>query len=240
MNYGYFGSEVGSGKGDFSSQRAGAHFTRRLTSRLSMNLGYDYQRGVYGLRADARQVLDRGLAGGIEYTKRLTAFSRTTVSIATGSSATSERGQAYYRFTVGARLSREIGRTWEASLAYNRRPLFVETFNEPLFLDGLSFGVGGMVNQRIQFRSTVGISIGKVGLTAGNGLNTSYGTTALTVGLTRFAGLGFDYSYFRYSFENATFLPLGFSSALDRQRVGAYLTLWAPLIHRERKADAPR
>ena len=126
------------------------------------------------------------------------------------------------------------------SLAYDRRPRFIETFNDPLFEDGLSIGVGGLINQRIQFASTVGISIGEVGVPARNGLDTYYGTTAVTVGLTRFAGLRFDYSYFRYSFDNAAFLPSGLFRAHDRQRVGAHLILWAPLIHRERKADASR
>src|SRR5262245_16896849 len=89
LSYGYFKTALATSARDFSSQRAGAHFSGGLTSRLRLNLRYRHEQGRYGDGSSRGQVYTESLDGGLEYVRRLTAFSRTTFSVATGSSAIS-------------------------------------------------------------------------------------------------------------------------------------------------------
>jgi Tfp pilus assembly protein FimT len=240
LSYGYVKTAFGSGSPDFSSQRAGTHLSRGLTSRLRLNFTYRHEQGRYDDGSNKRQVYQESLDGGIDYTRRLTAFSRTTLSAATGSTAISERGHTYYRVVGSALLSREVGRTWTVALGYNRSSRFLETFGAPLFEDAASLTVGGLINRRMQLQATGGASKGALGITDSNDMTTYYDTIALTVGFTRLFGFRIDYSSFTYSFDTATFLPPGVTRNQQRQTVAASLTFWVPVKYRETQGNAPR
>ncbi len=149
--------------------------------------------------------------------------------------------RTYYRLLANARLNREIGRTWNASLAYARTAGFVESLPGPVFSDAVTAAYGGMINRRLQFMSRVSASIGDFALAGdGSGFDTYSVSIGATYGLTRHLGLGANYSYYRYSFDAGAPLPPGFSREMDRQSVQAYLSMWVPLVHRSRRPDAAR
>ena len=182
-DYGYSRSDFRQVDRNFMSQRAGIGMSRVLTRRLNLRLGYGLTQADYRTDADKFRVLNHTIDTGVGYARPLSRSSRITMSASSGLSAITSRGTTSYRVVGDARLNREIGRTWMASLAYNRSFGFVETFDEPFTQDALSFGVGGMINRRLQFRLALGRSAGEIGLTTlGNRFATYYGTTGLTRG----------------------------------------------------------
>jgi hypothetical protein len=237
-SYGRTFSDFSGSSRDFVTQAGNGRLTVGLARGLGLRLGYGYMDGQY---APERGVQGHTADVGIDFNRALSFSRRTTLSFATGSSAIEDRNRTYYRVTGNARLVREIGRTWNASLVYDRNIGFIETFPEPFFYDSLTLGYGGMVNRRVQFFSRVGASIGDVGLSGQqNRYDTYTGTVGANVGLTRNLAFNVNYSYYRYSFDEGVPLPPGVGRELGRHSVSTRLSVWVPLLHRTRRPDASR
>jgi hypothetical protein len=75
---------------------------------------------------------------------------RTKLSFGTGlvsvSDQTSTRHTTRHTAIGNAQLTRELGRTWLATLTYDRDVSFVDTFQQPVISDGVSVGLGGLVS----------------------------------------------------------------------------------------------
>jgi hypothetical protein len=175
----------------------------------------------------------------LDFNKALAVSRRTTLSFTTGSSASTYRGQVRYRATGSARVLHEIGRTWNASLAYRRGMQFVETLEQPIFGDSATLQVGGFLNRRVQFQSSARALIGDSGFSERNSFDTYHGVGNVSVGVTRYVGLTFGYFYYHYRFDPHVPLPVGVARTIDRQGVRAQVNLWAPL-YRPRTRDAAR
>jgi hypothetical protein len=225
---------------DYTARGGHARYTHEVSRGLGLRVGYGYNEGRYPAAADARTLQWRTWDVGVDFARALSFSRRTELSFATGTSAVADNNQTYYRFTGEARLNREIGRTWNATASYRRGVEFVAAFSEPFLSDGFSVGFGGMLNRRLQFGSAVGGALGSVGVGAEQNYDTYYASATLTYGVTRYMGLGTEYFFYRYRFDETVGLPSGMSRHSNRQGVRVYLSLWAPLIHRARRPDAPR
>ncbi len=241
-NYGRYTSDFAGTARDLTRWSAGGRFSLGLTRGLGVHLGYGYTTGEYPSIGGGRSVQGRNIDAGVDFNRALSFSRRTTLSFSTGSSAIADRGRTYYRVIGNARLNREIGRTWNASLAYDRGVGFIETFGDPFFSDSATLSVGGMINRRVRFHSGASTSVGDVGLSGagGNGFNTYTGSSGVNLGLTRSFGLALDYAYYHYSFKTGALLPLGLPRDMNRQSLTASLSLWAPLVHRARRPNASR
>ena len=225
---------------DFSSQGGGGRLTVGLSKGLGVRIGYGYTDAVYSSE-DAASVQGHNIDAGVDFNRALSFSRRTTFSFGTGSSVVVYQDRTYYRLLANAKLNREIGRTWNASLAYARSSEFVASLPGPVFSDALSAFYGGMVNRRLQFSSSAAAAIGNFAATGnGTGFDTYTGNVGLTYGITRELGIGVNYSYYRYSFDEAAPLPIAFARQTDRNSVQAYLTVWMPIVHRARRSDAAR
>lgn len=227
---------------DLRSWTAGGRFSQGLTRGVGVHVGYGYTDGAFGVLGGGRSVQGRNLDAGVDFNKALSFSRRTTLSFSTGSSAIADRGRTYYRIIGDARLNREIGRTWNASLAYDRNVGFIETFGDPFFSDAATLSLGGMLGRRVRFHSGASASLGDVGLSGagGSGFNTYTGSSGVNFGLTRSIGVAVDYSYYHYSFKAGALLPRGLPREMNRQGITASLSLWAPLVHRARRPHASR
>jgi hypothetical protein len=225
---------------DFTSQGGHAAYVHRLTQGLGLRLGYGHREGRYPAAAETRVVTWQNWDVGLDYSRALSFSRRTKFAFSTGSSAIGGYDRTYYRLTGDVSLTREIGRTWDGSIAYSRGVGFIEAFAEPFFSDSFTVSFGGMMSRRLQFRAAAGGALGSVGLSGNQDYNTYYASASLQHALSRFLGLGTEYFYYRYNFDATAQLPSGMSRELDRQGVRAYISLWAPLIHRARRPDAPR
>jgi hypothetical protein len=241
LSYARQSSHSPSGDFDLMTQSGGGGVSVGLAKGLSLQVGYGYQEGQFGSGATVQRTHDQSINAGLSFNRALSLSRRVTLSFDTGSSALSQGGQTHYGLTGDVRLTREIGRTWNATIGYSRTVAFLETFRQPVFSDSLGLSVGGLIARRLQFQSNLGAATGQVGFTQkANSFNTYYASAGLTIGLTRELGFGVDYSYARYFFGTSVALPSGLSRRMDRQRVFAHLSLWVPLVQRTRRPDAAR
>jgi hypothetical protein len=223
-------------RGQFNQQRAGTTFLHSLSRDLGLRLGYGYADTNY---ASGERIGYHNADVGLDFNKALAVSRRTTLSFTTGSSASTHGSRVRYRATGSARVLHEIGRTWNASLAYRRGMQFVETLEQPIFGDSATFQVGGFLNRRVQFQSSARALIGDSGFSESNSFDTYHGVASVSVGVTRHVGLTFGYSYYHYRFDPDVPLPVGVARTIDRQSVRAQVNLWAPL-YQPRTRDAAR
>jgi hypothetical protein len=235
--YDYGGRERLGEIGRFDRHTAGASLSRELGRDFSLQLGYRYSEARYA--AGDRRV-NHLMDVGVNYNRALSFSRRTTLSFSTGTSAsrTARTDALQYRATGSARLNHEIGRTWNAMVAYDRGLRFVETWPEPLFTDSASAGVSGSLNRRTQVQFVArGVRgdrhLGSLG--AGDRIESFVATAGLTVAATRHINTGLTYTYYTHQFGSGVSLPPGFARDFDRRSVRAFVSLWAPLFQRARR-----
>jgi hypothetical protein len=146
-----------------------------------------------------------------------------------------------YHLTGNATLRHEIGRTWSAALAYDRSVQFVDVLSESFLADAAAFTFDGMMSRRWEFHSRAGASFAHGSQAGGIGdFDTYLGTAGVSYAFTRHLAVGLDYSFYHYEFAQGAVVPLGFNQQEDRQSIRAYVSLWAPLVHRARRPNAAR
>jgi hypothetical protein len=182
---------------------------------------------------------------GVDFQRSLSISRRTKVNFWTGTTAVSDgipgSNELHFNVIGGARLLRELGRTWGAGLTYSRNVDFLETFLAPVMSDSLVASIGGTFSRKLQFQSYVGASRGSVGFEGGDsGYYTYYAGTSLTYGLTRLLGLGTSYSYYISRYESGVPLPPGYPPKFDRNSVRANLNVQLPMFQRAGRPNATR
>jgi len=234
-SYGYRARErVGVLTDRFASHGASAGYAYAMTRNLSMQLGYGYSRALYGRSEFGNHFVN----AGVNYNRALSFSRRTTMSFGTGSTASRRsRSEAMrFRATGMARLNHEIGRSWSASLSYNRGLSYVETWPEPVFSDTAVAGVGGLLNRRVQAQVTARALRGSGYFNSdGNRMQLYGGSAALTVALTRYINSGVTYSYYRQVFGERIMVAPGFPNDLERQSIRVFVSAWVPLYQSARR-----
>lgn len=237
-NYQYRVAEIPGESGQFVYQNAMGQFSYTVGRGLGLRAGYGYGETQYS--SLAARVVHHQIDAGVDYNRALSFSRRTTLSFGTGSSSTKVRGTYYFTATGSARLNHEMGRSWNASFAYGRHVMFVETWQEPVLSDAITAAVGGLLTRRLQFMLAANAARGR-GFSINSGAFESYyGTAALSFAVARFMNLDFAYSYYQHHFAEGSLLPPGALRMMDRQSVRAGVSLWAPLFHRARRVDAAR
>jgi len=248
FGYSYHYSDLPSNTADFWSQSATARASTSFTRYMGLHIGYGVVQGQYwdydtdGVPHSSKSVFSHNIDVGLDYSRSLSLTRRTTLGFSTGAAAVSDRHTTRYSGIGSANLARQIGRTWTASLSYNRSVAFIEILREPVFYDGVSAAIGGLLGRRISVQGSVGTAFGNIGGTQNNSvggrrnpLDSYYGNAGMNIGLTRNLALGVSYMYYHYTFNTSAFLPIGFPQQLDRHSVRATLNAWVPVIQRARR-----
>jgi hypothetical protein len=222
----------------FTTQGARTVFRLGLSRDLGLRLGYGYQQARYS-PGDPR-IWYHDVDVGLDFSKALALTRNTAFSFGTGSSASVRGGQTRIRATGNARLNHEIGRSWDASLAYRRGMLFIETLQQPVFGDSATFQLSGLLNRRVRFQSSARALLGDAGVSGRNRFDSYHGVVGLMIALNRYLAAGLDYSLYHYRFEDDIVLPLGVSRDIDRQSLRAHLNLWTLLFQQRGRPDATR
>jgi hypothetical protein len=239
--YNFTQGDTAYGNGRFTSQGANAGVRWSLTRNLGLRTGYGYQTATYGV--DARTLGYHNIDVGVDYNKALSFSRRTTLSFGTGTSALTDGQTTSYHATGDVQLNHEIGRTWAATISYDRAFQFVGTLLEPVFYDAASASVGGLVNRRVRVQTSARASLGKMGLgreRVDNDYDTYQGIATVAIALTRYIDLGVDYTIYRYRFGSGAVLPIGIPRDVERQSISAHIDVWAPLYSRARRNNASR
>lgn len=230
---------------DLSLQSYSGGFTYLLAKGLSAQLSYVGTTGSFDA-GQSTPTTSRGLTGGLVFNRSLSITRRTVFTFGSGLAGYSNsvvlNGRTQYFLSLQATLAREIGRTWTATVGYNRGAAFVETFQQPVFSDAVTVGLGGRISRRLQVQSSVGVTTGNIGLlgSSNDAFHASFASLGLRVDASRTASVGLDYSYYRYHFAGGIQLPPGFGPQSDSQSVRVYVSLWAPLMSRGRRTNAAR
>jgi hypothetical protein len=231
--YSYGGREPLGEIGRFDRHSAAGSLSRTIGRGLALQLGYRYSQAQYG--SDGRHE-NHIIDAGVNYDRALSFSRRTTLSFSTGTSASrvEPSGSLRYRLTGAARLSHEIGRTWVASLSYDRGLRFTESWLEPLFTDSASAGLNGFFNRRVQAH-LVGRWVRGVGQQdGGEGIENYSASAGLSFAISRYVNSGVNYSYYVHEFGSSVVLPPGYARDFERRSIRAYVSLWAPLFQRSR------
>lgn len=226
---------------DLRIQSAGARYTHTVARGLGVRMGYDYSIGKYFYTTEPTTVGGHLIDVGVDYARALSLSRRTTLSFSTGSAALKDSNATYYQFIGNVELNREIGRTWNASLAYARNASYVRSFSEPFFSDSLSAEISGLVTRRLELVMNGAASLGSVGFgsTPNNDYESYSATAVLTYGLTQNLALAAGYDYYKYNFGAGVVLPVGLASDFERQTAQLGLRMWFPL-YRSRSLNASR
>lgn len=233
-SYRYGGRAASADIPKHASHSAGANMRYDLARGLALNLGYGYREARY---EDRDKYVTHGINAGIDFSRALSFSRRTTLSFSTGTSAAGSpsSGEGLQYYAVGdAALSHEIGRTWRATVSYSRSLQISEYWPEPIFSDGVSGGLTGLVNRRVQVHSRAGASSGQVSTEDSGGFDTYFADAGVTFSLTRHVGFGTSYRYYHHQFSEAFRLLPGMPPVLDRHSLHAHVTVWAPLFQHRR------
>jgi hypothetical protein len=230
-----------SGRG-LNRQTGSVLFTRSLTRRLGLRLGYGYTDATFA--SDGRQYGNHNFDTGVDYSRDFSLTRRTKLAFSSGGAAVMQEGYTRYDVTGNASLTREIGRTWDAAINYQRRVGFIESLREPAFYDGVSAGLHGLINRRVSFHSDLGVIIGTVGVTPAarqaGGFDSWNASSGVNTALTRHLSLGINYSYYRYAFDSRALIASDLLPRVGRHSVVASLNAWAPVFQHGRKSNASR
>jgi hypothetical protein len=220
----------------------GAGYDYSWGKGVSVRLGYvtrigDYSRlGTDGKTRSRTDTID----AGINYGRAISITRRTKLTLGSGTTAISDGRSKRYDITGNANLTYEVGRSWGASLIYDRRAGFIETLAAPSFYDDVSGTFGGLFTRRLSMQLQGGAARGTVGVTTPNNYWIYRGALGVGFALSRALSLQFDYLNYRYRFDDGQFLPLTTNPRATRQTAQVTLQLWAPIFQRSRKPNATR
>jgi hypothetical protein len=218
-----------------------------ITFSGSVSYGIGKGLGVYGGYLDGGQ-RDEGPAGnrpwerhprinfGVDYSKPLSISRRTELAFSTGTAAVRDREtqQNDYQLVGSASLSHEFGRTWNATASYSRQVRYVEQVSEPLIAHAMGATVSGSLSRRVEVKSGISASTGRIGTGSGNGFDSYYASTQVSVGINRHFGLGGDYGYSKLAATDLILLANP-NARLSQHSARAYLKFWAGLLDRPKR-----
>ena len=209
--------------------------TRAISNGLDLVAGYGFVHGRYA--DNPRGIVNHRFDAGVNYSRALSFSRRTTVAFGTGTSAAGNTRTDTLRYhAIGnARLNHEIGRTWNASVAYIRAVQFVDAWPQPMFSDSAVARLAGLVNRRTEIELTARTLHGRELSDTYGGLDTYNGLAALRVALSRHIGTSLTYSYYRHRFDEGVALAPGFPADFDGQSIRAAVNVWFPLFQSARR-----
>ena len=217
------------------SYESGGGFQYNLGRGLDLNLGYRYTEAAYG--DDTDPFVTHSINAGVDFERALSFSRRTTLSFSSGTAATDDPSTSdglRYHAVGSASLTHEIGRTWSASLSYNRSVRFTEMWVQPVFSDAVLARVAGSLNRRVGLQLRGGASTGRVSANDQNGFDTYFFDAGLNFALARFAAFGSSYRYHFHEFADH-FEIAGIESLMKRHSAHVYVSLWIPIFERARR-----
>jgi hypothetical protein len=227
---------------DLSAYQIRVQFSRGMTRNASLKVGYHYRAGNfgYGLVSANAKTTEHGLDVGMDYTKPLSPTRRFVFGFNVGSSAAAAPfaedidviDTTQYRVSGDMSMGYQFQRTWEVRGAYRRGLDYVPELSGPVYTDGFSAAINGMLSRNTSFSSAVGYSKGEGAIFTSASQFDSYTASArVSRSLSRTWAVYGEYVYYFYDFGKFQVRP-GVPSTMKRNGVRGGLTLWLPVIRR--------
>jgi len=157
----------------------------------------------------------------------------------TGSTAMRRVGRDAVHVIGDVGLTREIGRSWIANVAYRKRLTASELVAQPLSLDFISATVSGYASRRVDVSGVVRYTLRGSNAAASplvaptsSDYNESLGNAQIRYAFTRHSGMYAQYLFYDYRVGSSLTVvgPTASSWRSSGFRIG--LTLWAPIAGR--------
>jgi hypothetical protein len=123
-------------------------------------------------------------------------------------------------------------RTWQARADARRGFEFIPELSAPVYTNGFTAVVDGMLTDRLALNSSAGYSDGKSALNNSSAYKTYQGAARLKWALTRNWALYGEYQYYFYDLRGTLQLLPGVPPGLKRNSVRVGMTLWVPVVGR--------
>ena len=137
-------------------------------------------------------------------------------------------GKTYYRVTGNVSLAYQMGRTWTASLRYDRDLQFIEAFPRPFLSDAIAARLKSHPAKKVDLQLSAAYSAGAIGVAGDDGGVVTYtGTAKMGMSVNRHVALFSEYVFYHYRLSQQT-LAMAFPAHLDRQTARIGLKLWFP------------
>ena len=226
----------------YQAQTVSGRLTYQITKSLGAYGGLARTSTDYDNDQQAGRYSGTSIDAGINFGKALSLTRRTSVSFQTGVSGIQYSGETHYFFTGSVTLAHELGRSWTMTAEARRATNFYQTFGEPVVSDSVTGGVSGLLSRRVQAGASAGWSQGALGVVTGApDFDSWFVGGFMRFAVARNAGLAFNYSLFRYVFdENAGQLPFGVQGEMRNQSVRVTFDWMMPLVTVARRANASR
>jgi hypothetical protein len=215
---------------DMEVRETGVRFNHQFARDASLDLGYSYVEGMHdvGLATTAHN-----LNIGIDYRRPLSRTRKTFLSFNTGSTiAESEVSGRRVQAVGSASLVHHMKRTWTGIVEYRRRLQYIDGFDRPLFGDGVTTGVNGLITRRMELIARASYNTGTVGISARAPRFESYsGSVRVRQALSRKLAGYVEGLFYHYSFDEDAPRPPGLPRTFNRVGLRCGLSLWVPLLH---------
>ncbi len=232
------------GREDLAVTRARVEFSRGMTRNASLKVAYRFANGDMGTGVvgvlPGQKTTEHGFDVGVDYSRPLSATRRFTLAFGVGSSAAdvplselvSASGGVQHRAIGDASVGYQFNRTWETRASYRRGLQYVPELAEPVFTDGISMSLTGLLTQRMDFAAGAGYSSGESAVYRSAAAFDTYTANArVRRAVTRTLAIYLEYVYYYYDFDRAQVQP-GVPPQMERNGVRAGLTLWVPVFRR--------
>lgn len=224
---------------NFSARGFRGQWRRRMSRDLAVHVAYARDELRQRRLGDSR-FMNELFDVGIDYATALPLARRTTLSLATETSALRENeGKRHFRLNGTVELAHGFQRTWRASIGAFRATEFLPGFAAPVFSDTVRAGVSGYLSKRFIFYGNLNGAQSQIGLESSGKYLTYSGDTRLTFAVSRHFGIFGQYVYYHYQLpptaDSVVRLP-----RLSRQTYSFGLQTWVPLVNKEKVTRDPR
>jgi hypothetical protein len=217
------------GDGQFSYQR-----TRNFAFRLS----YHYLTGNLGYGGADADTAENRLEAGVSYSRPLSASRHMSFTFNAGSSAVDTTGgpefqlpDRLYRASADASLDYPFARSWAARGSFRRGLEFVPGLAQPVYANGVTAGLDGLLSRRLEIGFAGGYSQGRSALApAASQFDTYNGSVRLQYALANSTAIHVEYLYYFYDFLGDALVLSGAPPRLERNGVRVGLRFFVPTL----------
>ncbi|MEO8678633.1 MAG: hypothetical protein ABI665_06285, partial [Vicinamibacterales bacterium] len=215
-------------RADFSNQQASARFTQRLSSDMSLRLGYGFGVGTLGNQATVKH---HDIDVGVNYNRSIAVSRRTTVGFTSGSTVISTGGSQHFELIGGVQLRRLLAPRWTSTASYMRGLMAIDSVPRPFVTSTVSGEVRGFASSRASLSIQPSFAWGADVADATRTFHSAVAQTRADVAVNRNWALYVEHFYYLYRFAGVTDLPQALPAGFSRQGLRWGLALWAPVIH---------
>jgi hypothetical protein len=223
---------------DQTSSGGDGQLSYQRTRNFGLRLSYHYVTGDVGY-GGAVHTNENRLEGGVSYSRPLSASRRMNFTVNLGSSAVDSTGAApelrlpdrLYRATADAALDYPFARSWEVRGSFRRGLEFVPGLAQPVYANGVTAGLDGLLGRRLEVGFAGGYSQGRSALTpAASQFDTYNGSVRLQYALANSTAIHVEYLYYFYDFVGDVLVLSGAPPRLERNGVRVGLRFFVPAL----------